>query len=365
MPENHAKHSPSQLKYKSQCPNWTNDTDQPTFAADQGTKLHAVMEDYVRYLIGELEEFDLQSYSTEEQELLGYCMKMVESRVLQAGRANVHIEKAVHIPKVTWGTCDLIIELNDRLVMVDYKFGQGAIDHPSENYQARAYALGASFEFPKAKSVEFHFLIPKRNERPTHTWPIEEVRSWYAEFDKIVQDASDDNTPNNPSVDVCVYCGDKVACPNVMSTAVEVANRYSGLPLPIEENLNALTCPEDMSKALQIGAVMERFSRSIKARALEMALDGTEIPGYELKVRKGTRKVDDILAAFASLSPNTLQLEDFLPACKISITELERAIKDVAPKGSKQKFADAVIGDLVSAGVVRHGEEVPYLGKTK
>ena len=106
-------------------------------------------------------------------------------------------------------------------------------------------------------------------------------------------------------------------------------------------------------------------TRSIKARALEMALDGTEIPGYELKVRKGTRKVDDILAAFASLSPNTLQLEDFLPACKISITELERAIKDVAPKGSKQKFADAVIGDLVSAGVVRHGEEVPYLGKTK
>ena len=165
MPENHAKHSPSQLKYKSQCPNWTNDTDQPTFAADQGTKLHAVMEDYVRYLIGELEDFDLQSYSSEEQALLGYCMKMVESRVLQAERAKVHIEKAVHIPKVTWGTCDLIVELNDRLVMVDYKFGQGAIDHPSENYQARAYALGASFEFPKAKSIEFHFLIPKRRKR--------------------------------------------------------------------------------------------------------------------------------------------------------------------------------------------------------
>ena len=137
------------------------------------------------------------------------------------------------------------------------------------------------------------------------------------------------------------------------------------MPLPVEPNLNALTSPEDMGRALQIAAVMERFSRSVKARALEMALDGEQIPGYELKVRKGARKVDDLLAAFAALSPNVLQLEDFLPACKISITELERAVKDVAPRGEKQKFADAVLGDLASAGIVSQSNEIPYLGKTK
>ena len=363
MPEKHAKHSPSQLKYKSSCPNWDNDKDQPTFAADLGTKLHFGMEQYVEYLIGDNEEFDLHAYPAEEQALLAWCMKIVEPYVRQA--EETHVECEVHIPEVTWGTCDLILRTGSHLTMMDYKFGQGIIDHPSENYQARAYALGAVHGFKDIETVEFHFLIPKRDAHLQHSWEAKEIFLWFDEFDKIVQKADDPNALNHPSLDTCVYCGNKATCPNVMSTAVEVANRYEGLPLPVEPNLNALTSPEDMGRALQIAAVMERFSRSVKARALEMALDGEQIPGYELKVRKGARKVDDLLAAFAALSPNVLQLEDFLPACKISITELERAVKDVAPRGEKQKFADAVLGDLASAGIVSQSNEIPYLGKTK
>ena len=44
MPDEHAKHSPSQLKYKSKCSQWKNDDSGPTQAADEGTFLHAIME---------------------------------------------------------------------------------------------------------------------------------------------------------------------------------------------------------------------------------------------------------------------------------------------------------------------------------
>jgi len=44
MPEEHAKHSPSQLKNKKVCPQWTNDSSGDTRAADEGTMLHDVME---------------------------------------------------------------------------------------------------------------------------------------------------------------------------------------------------------------------------------------------------------------------------------------------------------------------------------
>ena len=44
MPEEHAKHSPSQLKNKKVCPQWTNDSSGDTTTADEGTMLHDVME---------------------------------------------------------------------------------------------------------------------------------------------------------------------------------------------------------------------------------------------------------------------------------------------------------------------------------
>jgi hypothetical protein len=362
MPENHAKHSPSQLKYKAACPNWINDPNSNTFAADRGTRLHAIMEHYVGWLSGKADDFDLDDYSEEDQKELGWCMKIVEPYVHQANKRDVHIEKRVVIPDCTWGTCDLILKIGDSLVMFDYKFGKASIDPPERNYQARAYALGAAFAF-EPKQIEFHFLIPNRDEHPQYQWKIDEVMGWVEEFREIIRKANSDGEKNHPSPETCVYCGAKATCPDVVNTAIEVANRFEGLPVPMEPNLNALTSPSDMSKALQLAAIMERFSKSVKARALEMALDGEEIPGYQLKVRQASRKIKNILECWAILN-DTLELGEFLPACSISITELERAVKSKAPRGEKAKYAASVIGELAEAGIINQGEDIPYISRT-
>ena len=362
MPTTHAKHSPSQLKYKAACPNWINDPDSNTYAAVRGTRLHAIMEKYANFIAGRVDDFSLEDYSKEDQVELGWCMKAVEPFILQAKGRDIHIEKKVVIPDCTWGTCDLIIKLGDRVAMFDYKFGKGSIDTPKENYQARAYVLGAAFEF-EPKTIEFHFLVPNRDEHLTHIWDVDEVFGWVEEFKEIIRKASSDGERNCPSTTVCVYCGAKATCPDVVNTAIKVAERFEGLPIPIEPNLNALTSPSDMSKALQLAAIMERFSKNVKARALEMALDGEQIPGYELKVRQGSRRIKQILEAWAALD-GTLELGEFLPACSISITELEKAVKDKAPRGEKAKYAASILGDLASAGIIKRGEEIPYIGKT-
>ena len=362
MPTKHAKHSPSQLKYKAACPNWENDTNSNTFAADRGTRLHALMELYARYIAGREKDFNLEDYSKEDQVELGWCMKIIEPYLRQTEKSNIHIEKELVIPNTTWGTCDLVLVQGKRVLMFDYKFGQGAVDTPDKNYQARAYALGAAFGF-EPDTIEFHFLLPNRDEHLKHKWPSAEVFGWLDEFKEIIRKANSDGEKNCPSADACVYCGAKATCPDVVSTAVQVANRFEGLPIPAEPDLNALTSPSDISKALQLAAVMERFSKSVKSKALEMALDGMEIPGYEIKVRQASRRVKDVLEAWDALQ-GTLDLVDFLPACKISITELERAVKDRVPRGEKAKYAATVLGDLASAGIISRGEDIPYIGKT-
>ena len=362
MPTNHAKHSPSQLKYKAACPNWENDTSSNTFAADRGTRLHALMELYANFVAGKKDDFALEDYSKDDQVELGWCMKIVEPYLLQTKSSDIHIEKKVVIPETTWGTCDLVLVQDKRVIMFDYKFGQGSIDTPDKNYQARAYALGAAFGF-EPNLIEFHFLIPNRDEHLKHIWPSEEVFGWLDEFKEIVRKADSDGEKNQPSPDTCVYCGVKATCPDVVNTAMQIANRFEGLPIPAEPNLNALTNPEDISKALQLAAIMERFSKSVKSRALEMALDGMDIPGYKLKVRQSSRKIKDVLEAWAALQ-DTIELAEFLPACKVSITDLEKAVKDKVPRGEKAKYAAAVLGDLASAGIISRGEDIPYIGKT-
>ena len=125
MPTTHAKHSPSHLKYKAACPNWINDPDSNTYAADRGTRLHAIMEKYANFIAGKADDFDLEDYSKEDQSELGWCMKVVEPYIRQAKGRDVYIEKKVVIPNCTWGTCDLVIKLENRVAMFDYKFGKG------------------------------------------------------------------------------------------------------------------------------------------------------------------------------------------------------------------------------------------------
>jgi hypothetical protein len=361
MPSEHAKHSPSQLKYKAACPNWENDNSSNNYAANVGTRLHAIMELYAKFIAGGSEEFNLEDYSEEDQALLGWCMKIIEPYLRQTQNSDVHVEKKLSIPYTTWGTCDLVLVQGKRVIMFDYKFGQGAVDAPSENHQARAYALGAAFGF-EPESIEFHFLLPKRNEHLKHNWLVGEVFGWLEEFKEIVRKADSDGEPNQPSSSTCVYCGAKATCPDVVNTAMQVANRFEGLPIPAEPNLNALTSPSDISLALELAAVMERFSKSVKHKALEMVLDGQEIPGYELKIRKANRRVKDVLEAWDALQ-DKIELSDFLPACKVSITELERAVKDKVPRGEKAKYAASVLGDLTSVGIISRGEDIPYIGK--
>ena len=59
-----------------------------------------------------------------------------------------------------------------------------------------------------------------------------------------------------------------------------------------------------------------------------------------------------------------LILHEFLPACSVSITELEKAIKALAPRGQKKALVEEVFDALQDEGILYRGDEISFLGKT-
>ena len=370
MPENHAEHGPSGLKYKhpdTGCPHWRNDKFANTAAAEDGTHCHEYMEEWSYWITGQREgaDFKLPELTEEQETNVGECQRVVEPYIRQAEK--VGLEEKVTITnadgeEITWGTSDVVLVTGKHLTLIDYKFGVGYIDTPDKNMQAKAYVAGAFQSYPEAETAQFIFLIPKRGEVLRHTFKRDELPTLVAEVDRVVKAAQDPDSPYNPSEDTCVFCGEKPKCPAINTAVATISKEYGELELPVEFHSSAITDPSQMAKALQAANLMKRWADSVKHHAMEMVLNGEQIPGYHLKSRQGKRTVRDVQSAWAVMQ-NILSLEDFLPACSISITELEKAVKEMAPRGKKKALVEEVFETLQDGGVLYRGSETSYLSK--
>ena len=368
MPETHAKHGPSGLKNKDHenggCCHWQNDRFASTKAADEGTFLHEHMENWAGWILEKNKEPN-DTLTEEQKSYVGFSQKVVEPFARQAD--HVGLEEKVTITnamgeEVTWGTSDLVLATEKRLTLIDYKFGASFIESPQNNMQAKAYVAGAFQSYPEAETAEFIFVIPKRDEVLRHTFKKEDAPALVEEVAKIVDAANDPNSPYNPSQEACVFCGNKPKCPAINTAVATVAKEYGQLALPENFHSSAIANPSDMSRALDAAAILERWAKSVRHHAMEMVLNGDDVPGYELKYRQGKRTVRDVTSAWEVLQ-NTINLDDFLPACNVSITNLEKAVKERAPRGQKKALVEEVFDKLQDAGIMYRGDEVSYLGK--
>ena len=256
-------------------------------------------------------------------------------------------------------------KLMTHATVIDYKFGKGFVDAPADNMQAKAYVAGAFQKYPTVETAEFIFVIPQRNEILRHTFERKELPTLVEEVKRVVDAAENPASPYSPSEETCIFCGEKPRCPAINTAVAKVADKYGELKLPEEFHSSAITSPDQMAKALQAASILERWAKSVRHHAMEMVLEGGEIPGYEIKHRQAKRTVRDVQSAWNILQHKTmLNLHEFLPACSVSITELEKAIKALAPRGQKKALVEEVFDALQDEGILYRGDEISFLGKT-
>jgi hypothetical protein len=189
-----------------------------------------------------------------------------------------------------FGSTDLIGRIDDRAIVLDWKFGDGVVVTAEENDQLMFYAAAAmrttalSWAFEGVKEIECIIVQP----------PI--IRRWVTTPERIAQfehqlvkavKASQDPEAGLKAGDHCRWCAAKPVCPQ-MTGAVERA------ALVQLKELDAAMLGEYLAKA----DVLEGWVTDLRALAFQMLEKNVPVPGYKLVMKQARRQWrDDAKAA--------------------------------------------------------------------
>lgn len=193
-PRAHAKLSASGSSMWMNCPGsygLTKDLpDVETPYAEEGTRAHAYCEYLIRTKICNEALLPVVP-DNKEMEL---CGRDYEEFVLDKYNDDwedfplVEVEQKVDFSpwvKEGFGTCDCLMVKQDKLVIIDFKYGKGVRVEAKGNTQLRLYALGAlnRFSLWDFKTIEMNIFQPRLDHISTEEIPIEELMQ-FGEFAK-------------------------------------------------------------------------------------------------------------------------------------------------------------------------------------
>jgi hypothetical protein len=351
----HAKHSPSGLAYKELCPNYMPD-DSPTLhpVTQEGSLLHAKVENETT-----------EGLDPRQKALVEDCLAFTEK--VTAGAPEVYREIRLNIGQqddgtfLTFGTLDHLAVGGDTAVAVDYKFGYHGIDPLPENLQGVCYALGIFEKFPAVEKLHFHFYLPRRGERTSHTFTRGDVDNMRMRISTVIARSEAEDTEYNPMPRACQYCAAKAACPALSSKALVLANKYASTQCDLDidalENVHSseITNPMQMAKALEIASVIEDWAKSVKHHARSLAIEqGVEIPGYRIVETRGRASVGNAQEIFNVLS-DRIDPDEYIEACKVDVSKLQKILAKKAERGTKGLVQEKLLEELEDAELYTSG----------
>jgi hypothetical protein len=373
----HSKISPSKLSALEKCAG---------FMADESAEVHPItlrgtaMHEAV-------ESGDDSKLSEEERGWVKMCRDFRSGFI--PPNATCHREIRLDVLGDIWGFADEVAVFGSAAYLLDWKFGISAQAPVEENPAAQAYVLGIFQKWPTVDHVHVAYCYPRRDEVDTCHYHrkdvpmirlrietiaarVENFAGWDAvepvglngERGKALAKAS----LANPIPDNCRYCGRKATCQALHRMVLPIATRYAErkeLEVP-KGDFSLVKSPEQFARLLDYAPVLEAMADSIKRHALEFREQtGQEIPGYEMRSRKGKSKIVNADVAYKVANEFGVTHEQFMACVDVSAAQLRKAVEENAPKGQKSKFAAALDGELRDAGVLEVGAEGYFLGRVR
>lgn len=291
------------------------------------------------------------------------------------------------------GTSDVIaiVEAGKRLLIMDYKHGQGVKVYASDqmglepNGQMAMYASGAlekyGLLYDEIETVETVILQPRLEHIDEFEMSVEELREFEAkvtlaagavELERQAHLEGSAELTLVPSDKGCKFCRAKHVCPalrNLTSRTLSVASEatdFEDLTLPkqassathIGEHITA----EKLAEVMRASAMIETFIKAVRAEVERRLLAGEPVPGYYLGVGKaGARAWSDGELALKELTKSgRLKMAEATTAKVISPTQAEKLLKG-RPKIWSQ-IVPLITNPAGGPSVCRDGDKnKPYL----
>jgi hypothetical protein len=181
-----------------------------------------------------------------------------------------------------FGSTDLVGRIDDRAIVLDWKFGDGVVVDAVENEQLMFYAAAAmrtdaaKWAFDGANTVECVIIQPPMMKR----WITTKER--IAQFERdLVAAVKQAQLPDAKlaSGEHCRWCAAKPICPQ-MTGAVDRALQSQMKEIDVDT----------LGVYLKNADLLEDWIKDLRGLALQLLEKSMPVPGYKLVAKRGTRQ---------------------------------------------------------------------------
>lgn len=284
----------------------------------------------------EIEELFVDYHTGEMDEYVGSYVAIVLERYADARNTTrdarllveAHLDFSSYVVD-GFGTSDALIISDGTMEVIDLKYGKGVRVEADGNTQMMIYALGAllSYGFDyNIERVRMTIVQPRLGNLSSAEISTTDLLEW---AEKTLRPAAEaayrGNGPQVPG-EWCQFCKVKHMCRALSSSCTSLAGKYRDLRL--------LDAADLASEVLPHLSVIKTWVAGAEAYALELALAGTEVPGYKVVEGRSVRRITDPDGAYLSLLNCGYTKDDILKP-----TEL-RTITDLEKLCGRKRFAD-------------------------
>lgn len=272
--------------------------------------------------------------------------------------ARLYIEKSLEsfLDKDAYGQADIVIYVpGDRILINDFKYGQGVVVEPDSNQNKYYGAICVEeFDFTDEMVVELYITQPRiphpKGLIRLHVTNADELTRWFA---KTVIPAMKETRNKNAMLTIgswCKFCPARECCPALKKEVFEFSMDIEPDYLTNDE-LGAVLRKKD--------AIIGYFSK-LEWEAFKRARAGSEVPGCKL-VRKTSVRVWKDKAREALIKQ--YGKDAYAPSVLLTAPAAEKALKDRGGKKFVKQWAYKPDAGLTIAAVSDKREAVHLTGE--
>ena len=311
-------------------------------AAREGTAAHALCEHKLKRALHMRSRRPASDYDSDEMEectdaYVDFVMEQYEAAKQVCEDPVILIEQRLdfscYVPD-GFGTGDCLIISDDRLHIIDFKYGMGVLVEAEGNPQMKLYALGALAVYDALydiREVSMTIFQPRRENVSTWTIPVEDLKAW-AENElkpraKMAYDGEGEYLPG----EWCTFCRAAVKCRARAEEKLKLAQTEFRMP--------PLLTDAEIEEILAVLPDLTKWANEIAAYALDAALNhGKEWNGFKVVEGRSVRKYRD--EAAVAEAAKEAGYKDIYRQSLIPLTEMQRLM-------GKDKFEE-ILGGLIT-----------------
>lgn len=311
-------------------------------AAREGTAAHALCEHKLKRALHMRSRRPVSDYDSDEMEectdaYVDFVMEQYEAAKQVCKDPVVLIEQRLdfscYVPD-GFGIGDCLIISDDRLHIIDFKYGMGVLVEAENNPQMKLYALGALALYDALydiREVSMTIFQPRRESVSTWTIPVEDLKAW-AENElkpraKMAYDGEGEYLPG----EWCTFCRAAVRCRARAEEKLKLAQTEFRMP--------PLLTDAEIEDILAVLPDLTKWANEITTYALDAALNhGKEWNGFKVVEGRSVRKYRD--EAAVAEAAKEAGYKDIYRQSLIPLTEMQRLM-------GKDRF-EAILGGLIT-----------------